>query len=140
MHIKRQSSIITLTQGRRILDIGKSSFLSLLVLIIAKQDWFIDMLLIVSNLNDCVFSVANVPCTLLRIIRKHNMLRYEQKQGISRTIIRSAEKVAFNILQQNINANKHISLCHIQSCSKRVRGYTICIYQFISECYKYIHF
>ena len=51
MHIKRQSSIITLTQGRRILDIGKSSFLSLLVLIIAPEDWFIDML-IVSNLND----------------------------------------------------------------------------------------
>ena len=51
MHIKRQSSIITLTQGRRILDIGKSSFLSLLVLIIAPEDWFIDML-IVSNMND----------------------------------------------------------------------------------------
>ena len=52
MHIKRQSSIIiTLAQGRRILDIGKSSFLSLLVLIIAPEDWFIDML-IVSNMND----------------------------------------------------------------------------------------
>ena len=51
MHIKRQCSIITLAQGRRILDIGKSSFLSLLVLIIAPEDWFIDML-IVSNMND----------------------------------------------------------------------------------------
>ena len=61
MHIKRQSSIITLTQGRRILDIGKSSFLSLLVLIIAPEDWFIDML-IVSNLNDyfVLFPIPNI--------------------------------------------------------------------------------
>ena len=61
MHIKRQSSIITLAQGRRILDIGKSSFLSLLVLIIAPEDWFIDML-IVSNLNDyfVVFPIITI--------------------------------------------------------------------------------